>query len=87
MADKAKTIGNFCFTNDADLSLLQSPQHPIVIMPAKNCLLAHNAPGNNTLGFMLPYTPLHYLITEPSNGFPEVLVMTSGNISEEPMLI
>jgi len=87
MAYDAKTIENFCKINSEDLSLLQSPQHPIVIMPAKNNLLAHNAPGIQTLGFMLPYTPLHYLITEPSSDFPEVLVMTSGNISEEPMLI
>ena len=36
---------------------------------------------------MLPYTPLHYLITEPAPSYPDVLVMTSGNISEEPMLI
>ena len=34
---------------------------------------------------MLPYTPLHYLLLEPEPGFPEVLVMTSGNLSEEPI--
>ncbi|RPJ36864.1 MAG: carbamoyltransferase HypF, partial [Chloroflexi bacterium] len=37
------------------------------------------------LGFMLPYTPLHLLLTELAPGFPEVLVMTSGNLSEEPI--
>ena len=44
-------------------------------------------PDQNTLGSMLPYTPLHYLITESPPSYPDVLVMTSGNISEEPMLI
>ncbi len=34
---------------------------------------------------MLPYTPLHLLLLEPEAGFPEVLVMTSGNLSEEPI--
>jgi hydrogenase maturation protein HypF len=34
---------------------------------------------------MLPYTPLHYLLLEPVDGFPIALVMTSGNYSEEPI--
>jgi hydrogenase maturation protein HypF len=37
------------------------------------------------LGFVLPYTPMHLLLLEPEEGFPEVLVMTSGNLSEEPI--
>jgi hydrogenase maturation protein HypF len=44
-----------------------------------------SAPCQVTLGFMLPYTPLHLLLLEPAPGFPEVLVMTSGNLSEEPI--
>ena len=34
---------------------------------------------------MLPYTPLHYLLLEKDEGFPPALVMTSGNLSEEPI--
>jgi hydrogenase maturation protein HypF len=34
---------------------------------------------------MLPYTPLHYLLLEPEEAYPDVFVMTSGNISEEPI--
>ena len=41
------------------------------------------APGNPTLGVMLPYTPLHHLILRGLNG--ETLVMTSGNASDEPI--
>jgi len=37
------------------------------------------------LGVMLPYTPLHYLLLEKVDNFPEALVMTSGNLSEEPI--
>ncbi len=41
------------------------------------------APGNPTLGVMLPYTPLHHLILDEMDGVP--LVMTSGNASDEPI--
>lgn len=42
------------------------------------------APGQNTLGFMLPYTPLHHLILQRMN---HPIVLTSGNISDEPQCI
>jgi hydrogenase maturation protein HypF len=45
----------------------------------------HVAPGNTRLGVMLPYTPLHHLLFEDSPGF-DTLVMTSGNLSEEPIV-
>ena len=35
---------------------------------------------------MLPYTPLHLLLLEPAPGYPSALVMTSGNLSEEPII-
>ncbi len=87
MAYDALTIRKYCNLLAEDENILLSPQHPIVILPAKPSSLQHNAPRQNTLGFMLPYTPLHFLITEPATTYPEVLVMTSGNISDEPMFI
>ena len=45
----------------------------------------HIAPGQSTLGVMLPYTPLHELLFQPSALGPHPLVMTSGNYSEEPI--
>ena len=71
----------------AERSLLESKEKPIVIVKRKpaSSIPAAISPGVNTLGIMLPYTPLHYLLMEPEPGFPEVLVMTSGNLSEEPI--
>jgi hydrogenase maturation protein HypF len=62
--------------------LLVSTARPIVLAPSK-VELAGVAPGNNELGVMLPYTPLHHLLF--AAGAPEVLVMTSANRSSEPI--
>jgi hydrogenase maturation protein HypF len=52
---------------------------PIVILPAKeNQLAASVAPNEISLGFILPYTPLHSILMQ-CLGYP--VVMTSGNIS------
>jgi len=66
--------------------LLTSIQRPIVLLEKKksSALSEEVAPGNNYFGVMLPYTPLHYLLLE--QGF-DALVMTSGNLSEEPIAI
>lgn len=66
---------------------LTSRQRPIVILQRKpgGSVAKEAAPGQKTLGFMLPYTPLHELLVEPAAGFPTALVMTSGNLSEEPI--
>jgi len=81
------TIRKFVHVDHEEETLLTSPQHPIVLLRKRNTnsSLAHTAPAQKYLGFMLPYTPLHLLLLEPAPGFPEVLVMTSGNISEEPI--
>ena len=69
----------------AEKELLQSPQAPIVLLKAKtnDKLLRLSAPGQNRLGFMLPYSPLHRLLVEKVG---EPLVMTSANVSDEPIL-
>ena len=63
-------------------SLMTSVARPIVLARA-NLPLEHVSPGNDDLGVMLPYTPLHHLLFAP--GAPEVLVMTSANRSSEPI--
>jgi hydrogenase maturation protein HypF len=67
-------------------ALLASIQRPIVLLAKADpfALAAEVAPGNRFIGAMLPYTPLHHLLL--AEGFT-ALVMTSGNLSEEPIAI
>jgi hydrogenase maturation protein HypF len=62
--------------------LLLSMARPIVLAPAR-ITLQHVAPDTSELGVMLPYAPLHHLLF--AAGAPDVLVMTSGNRSSEPI--
>lgn len=63
-------------------ALMTSIVRPIVLARAR-VQLADVSPGNDDLGVMLPYTPLHHLLF--AAGAPEVLVMTSANRSSEPI--
>lgn len=65
-------------------ALLLSPERPIVLLERRSgsLLAASVAPGNRQIGLMLPYSPLHHLILADT-GRP--LVMTSGNLSDEPI--
>ena len=67
-------------------ALLASIARPIVLLTKRQpfALAEAVAPGNRYVGAMLPYTPLHYLMLR--HGF-QALVMTSGNLSEEPIAI
>ncbi len=82
-------IRETCIVSEQEARLLISPAAPIVLLrrlQAGNGRIAPDvAPGQNTLGVMLPYTPLHVLIMEDEGGMPP-LVMTSGNRSEEPIV-
>jgi hydrogenase maturation protein HypF len=85
MARDLNTIRRYCSLTQAEADLLQSPEAPIVLISADGPekLPEGIAPGLNTVGFMLPYTPLHLLITRQMD---RPLVMTSGNISDEPQV-
>ncbi len=87
MASSLETILNYCEVTPAEQVLLSSRKRPIVLLEKKSgCDLPEAiAPKQKTLGFMLPYTPLHQLLLEPEIDFPRALVMTSGNLSEEPI--
>lgn len=64
--------------------LLTSVERPVVLARKRvgTALAAEISPSNSLVGLLLPYTPLHQLLLNDA-GLP--LVMTSGNISEEPM--
>ena len=85
MAKDLNTIKRYCNVSPAEANLLASPEAPIVLLSANGIekLPESIAPGLNTVGFMLPYTPLHLLITRQID---QPLVMTSGNISDEPQV-
>ena len=78
-----KQVRKFCQINRQEEHLLLSPRRPIVLLKRGDKNLPQEiAPKNRYLGVMLPYTPLHYLLLKEA-GVP--LIMTSGNISEEPI--
>jgi hydrogenase maturation protein HypF len=81
------SVASQCELREPERNLLESRERPVVILPRKEkgSIAGEVAPGQNTLGVMLPYTPLHYLLLEPAPGSPPALVMTSGNLSEEPI--
>ncbi len=87
MAATLETIANFCELDDAWRDLLQRPERPIVLLRKKHAtpIAEAVAPFNRDLGVFLPYTPLHHLLF--AEGRFQALVMTSGNISEEPIAI
>jgi hydrogenase maturation protein HypF len=70
-----------------DAELLASPERPIVLVPrrddAPSALCPEVAPGISLLGVLLPYTPLHHLLLHEVD---RPLVMTSGNVADEPIV-
>jgi hydrogenase maturation protein HypF len=84
LAADLATARRLCEVGDAAASLLESHARPIVLLPRlpDADVAASVAPGNRQLGIMLPYTPLHHLLLE-AVGRP--LVLTSGNVSDEPI--
>ena len=69
----------------AAADLLTSPARPIVLLPRRleAAVAAATAPGNRQLGIMLPYTPLHHLLLA---ALARPMVLTSGNVSDEPIV-
>ncbi len=85
MARDLAVLRRFAAPTGAEVAALLSPAAPIVVLDALDPdALAGVAPGLAALGFMLPSTPLHHLLLR---GIDRPLVMTSGNLSEEPQCI
>jgi hydrogenase maturation protein HypF len=84
MARSQEVVSRYCDVSKAEALLLQSIERPIVLLRSRRpSPIPHSvAPGVSTLGFMLPYSPLHHLLFAD---FDRPLVMTSGNVSDEPI--
>lgn len=96
MAANIETLHRICHVPDDASRLLQSPQRPIVILDLKHDAANHLpidqlTPDAQTLGAMLPTSPLHQLLLTPLTNDPtppfSFLVMTSGNRGGEPICI
>jgi hydrogenase maturation protein HypF len=91
MMPDIETIEQHCYVSDAERELLQSTARPIVLLKKKpeSTIVEEVSPKQNWLGVMLPYTPLHYLLFADSILHSAIcippLVLTSGNLSEEPI--
>ncbi|MBY0307072.1 MAG: carbamoyltransferase HypF [Sphingomonas sp.] len=86
MARDLETIRNYCSVSDTEERLLTAPESPIVLLDADGPVKLPDgvAPGMRTLGFMLPSTPMHVLMFRR---MARPVVMTSGNLSDEPQAI
>lgn len=85
MAPDLEAVKVLCLVNEAEERLLLSRKRPIVLLQqrAPNPVAREVAPGHRYLGFMLAYSPLHYLLLREAG---LALVMTSGNVSDEPIV-
>ncbi|MBI5894305.1 MAG: carbamoyltransferase HypF [Deltaproteobacteria bacterium] len=92
MMPDIETIKMFCKVSPDEEMILKNPSRPIALLKKKKNIPISNlaAPENNYLGAMLPYAPLHYLLFHKSLNPDLILpavVMTSGNLKEEPIVI
>ena len=74
----------WCDIDPAAAALLTGHRRPIVLLPRRPdvAVAAALAPGNDHVGVLLPYTPLHQLLAQAVDG---PIVLTSGNVSDEPI--
>jgi hydrogenase maturation protein HypF len=90
MFPELEEIRRYCCLNSVEEDLLTSPARPIVVLARRPddtapVIAESVAPNNRNLGVFLPYTPLHFLLFE--NAPYRALVMTSGNQSDEPIVM
>jgi hydrogenase maturation protein HypF len=96
MAPDMRGVERFCHVSKFERETLLSNRRPIVLLHKRDdCSMPEAvSPNNKSIGFMLPYTPLHHLLFHCPDGSREpvndphfkALVMTSGNLSEEPIV-
>lgn len=80
-----ETLRQYCLTDVDEEALLQSWRRPILILGQKKPLAPSVSSGLNTTGAMLPHMPVHHLLFRYLE--TPVVVLTSGNLSDEPIII
>jgi len=85
MFSDLKAVMEYAEVSSVDGEILQSWRRPVLILKARKELAREVSNGLNTIGAMLPYMPFHYLLFEKLN--TPAIVLTSGNISDEPIII
>ena len=92
MVGDPEAARGLCHISSEEERLLASPQRPIVLLRKREGTVISEAiaPGNKNLGVMLPSTPLHHLLFEHHDSLftihdSRILVMTSGNVTDEPI--
>ncbi len=87
MAKDLQTVEEFAAISPFEKKLITSTEKPIVLLEKKLpfALPSNIAPNQRYIGIMLPYSPLHHLLFNSEN--LTCLVMTSGNMSEEPIIV
>jgi hydrogenase maturation protein HypF len=85
MVPNPEWVRGVCELSNTEETLLTSAERPIVVLKLKERFptAALIAPGLDTLGVMLPYSPIHEIMFDL---FPHPVVMTSANYSSEPMI-
>jgi len=82
LVNNLEVAAQYCTIGDVEASVLRSREAPIVLLKRRGPVLPEVlAPDNNRLGVMLPYTPIQHLLARHF----DALVMTSGNITDEPI--
>ncbi len=90
MAADLEVVRQLCKLSDAEQAALTTPAAPIVLLQRKSraAVAPSIAPGHQRLGVMIPYTPLHHLLFDALAPLGvTTLVMTSGNLSDEPICL
>ncbi|MEG1585884.1 MAG: carbamoyltransferase HypF [Bacteroidales bacterium] len=80
-----KAAGQYVFLSPEERQQLVSWQRPIVLLKQRKTINEAINGGLNTIGVLLPYLPAHYLLFEKLS--TDALVFTSGNLSDEPIII
>lgn len=78
------TVRKYCRVNPGEERMLTSWRRPIVLLRQRNRFPEGVNSGLNTIGILLPYLPVHYLLFQHLS--TDALVMTSGNLSDKPLI-